>query len=148
MLRFSISIIKDWSGPSSLRVSPRIKSLAGHCNSNGITALCIRSKHFGAEQMVVDIHRSSDGGLDVRNPHALKLADSVNGEFLAPVGNTLITSRETENLVRTCYLPSVRQHLTAFDGDNTATQEPTNVLPELPRWLCCTGYGYEGITVR
>ena len=43
----------------------------------------------------IDIHRSSDGGLDVRNPHALQLADSVNSEFFAPVDNTLITSRET-----------------------------------------------------
>ena len=49
--------------------------------------------------MVVDIHRSSDGRLDVRNSHALKLADSVNSEFFAPVGNTLITSRETEELL-------------------------------------------------
>ena len=39
-----------------------------------------------------------------------------------PVGNTLITSRETEDLVRTCYLSSVRQHLTAFDGENAAAQ--------------------------
>ena len=31
--------------------------------------------------MVVDIHRSSDGGLDVCNPHALQLADNVNSEF-------------------------------------------------------------------
>ena len=46
----------------------------------------------GAEQMMVDIHRSSDGGLDVRNPHALKLADSMNSELFALVGNTLITS--------------------------------------------------------
>ena len=52
ILRFSTSIIKDWSGPSSLQVSPRIKSLAGHHNSNGSTTLYIRSKHFGAEQMV------------------------------------------------------------------------------------------------
>ena len=98
--------------------------------------------------MVVDIHRSSDGGLDVRNPHALQLADSVDSEFFAPVGNTLITSRETEDLVRTCYLPSTRQHLTAFDGDNTAAQQLTNVLLELPHWLCFTGYDYDGITVR
>ena len=97
--------------------------------------------------MMVDIHQSSDGGLDVRNPHALQLADSVNSEFFAPVGNTLITSRETEDLVRTCYLPSARQHLTAFDGDNTAAQQLTNVLLELPHWLCFTGYDYDGITV-
>ena len=148
ILRFSISIIKDWIGVPSLQLSPRIKSLAGHRNSNGSTTLYIRSKHSGTEQMVVDIHRSSDGGLDVRNPHALELADSVNSEFFAPVDNTLITSRETEDLVLTCYLPSVRQHLTAFDGYNAAVQQPTNVLPELTRWLCFTGYGYEGITVR
>ena len=43
----------------------------------------------------------------------------MNSEFFAPVGNTLITSREMEDLIRTCYLPAVRQHLTAFDGDNT-----------------------------
>ena len=92
--------------------------------------------------MVVDIHRGSDGGLDVRNPHALELADSVNSEFFAQVDNTLIASGGTEDLVRTCYLPS------AFDGDNTAAQQPTNVLPELSRWLCFTGYGYNGITVR
>ena len=98
ILRFSISIIKDWSSPPSLQVSPRIKSLAGHRNSNGSTTLYIRSKHSGAEQMVVDIHRSSDGGLDVRNPHAMELADSVNSEFFAPVGNILLTSRETEDL--------------------------------------------------
>ena len=53
----------------------------------------------------------------------------MNSEFFASVGNTLITSRETEDLVRTCYLPWVRQHLTAFDGDNTAAQQPANVLP-------------------
>ena len=65
------------------------------------------------------------------------------------MGNTLITSGETEGLVRTCYLPSsVRQHLTAFDGDNTTASQPTNVLPELPRWLCFIGYSYEEITVR
>ena len=93
ILRFSISIIKDWGSPPSLEVSPRIKSLASHRNSNGSTALCTRSKHSGAEQMVVDIHRSSDGVLDVRNPHALKLTDSVNSKFFTPVGNTLITSR-------------------------------------------------------
>ena len=99
--------------------------------------------------MVVDIHQSSDGELDVRNPHALQLADSVDSEFFAPVGNTLIARRETKDLVRTCYLPSsVRQHLTAFDGVNTATQQPTNLLPELPRWLCFTGYGYDGIALR
>ena len=78
ILRFSISIIKDWSGPPSLQVSPRIKSLAGHCNSNGSTTLYIRSKHSGAKQMVVDIHRSSDGGLNIRSPYALELADNVN----------------------------------------------------------------------
>ena len=99
ILRFSISIIKDWSGPPSLQVSPRIKSLAGHRNSNSSTTLYIRSKHSGAEQMVVDIHQGSDWGLDVRNPHALQLAESVNSEFFAPVGNTLITSRETEELL-------------------------------------------------
>ena len=78
--------------------------------------------------MVVDIHRSSDGGLNIRSPHALELADNVNSEFFASVGNTLITSRETEDLVRTCYLPWVRQHLTAFDGDKyggTATRQRT-----------------------
>ena len=47
ILRFSISIIKDWSGPPSLQVSPRIKSLAGHRNSNGSTTLYIRSKLSG-----------------------------------------------------------------------------------------------------
>ena len=78
ILRFSISIIKDWSGPLSLQASPRIKSLAGSRNSNGGTTLYIRSKHSGAEQMVVNINRSSDGRLDVRNPDALQLADSVN----------------------------------------------------------------------
>ena len=93
---------------------------------------------------MADIHRSSDGGLDVCNPYALEPADSVNSEFFAPVGNTLITSRETEDLVRTCYLPSVRQHLTAFDADNTAAQQPTNVLPELPCRLCFTDHGYYG----
>ena len=72
----------------------------------------------------------------------------MDSEFFAPVGNTLITSRETEDLVRTCYLPSVSQHLTAFDGDNTAAQQPTNVLLELPHWLCFTGYGYDRMTVR
>ena len=81
MLRFSISISKDWSSPPSLQVSPRIKSLAGHSNSNDSTTLYIRSKHSGGEQIVVDIHRSSDEGLNVRNPHALQLADSVNNEF-------------------------------------------------------------------
>ena len=55
--------------------------------------------------MMVDIHRSSDGGLDVRNLHALKLADSVNSEFFAPVGNTLITRRETKDLVPATYPP-------------------------------------------
>ena len=104
----------------------------------GSTTLHIRSKHSGAEQMVVDIRLSSDWGLNVRNPHTLQLTDSLNSEFFAPVGNTLITSRETEDLVRTCCLPSARQHLTAFDGDNTA-QQPTNVLLELPHWLCFTG---------
>ena len=73
ILRFSISIIKDWIGVPSLQLSPRIKSLAGRCNSNRSTTLYIRSKHTGAGQMVVDIHRSSDGGLDVRNPYALEL---------------------------------------------------------------------------
>ena len=49
--------------------------------------------------MVADIHRSIDGGgLDVRNPHVLELADSVNSEFFAPVGNTLITIRERRDL--------------------------------------------------
>ena len=61
ILRFSINIIKDWSGPP-LQMSPPIKSLAGQRNSNGSTTLYIRSKHSGAEQMVVDIHRSNDGG--------------------------------------------------------------------------------------
>ena len=36
--------------------------------------------------MVVDIHQSSDGGMDVRNPDALELAlelaDSMNSEFV------------------------------------------------------------------
>ena len=32
-------------------------------------------------------------------PHALELADSVDCEFFAPVGNTVITSRETEDQV-------------------------------------------------
>ena len=91
----------------------------------------MRSKHSVTEQMMADLHRSSDGGLEVRNPHALQLADSVNSEFFAPVCNTLITSRETEHLVRTCYLPSVRQNLTAFDWDNIGGgTAATNVLPE------------------
>ena len=49
ILRFSISIIKDWSSPPSLQVSPRIKSLAGHRNNNGSTTHYIRSKHSGAK---------------------------------------------------------------------------------------------------
>ena len=61
ILRFSINIIKDWSGPPSVQVSPHIKSLAGYGNSDGSTTLCIRGKHSGAEQMVSDIHRSTDG---------------------------------------------------------------------------------------
>ena len=73
--------------------------------------------------MMVDIHQSSDRGLDVRNPHALQLADSVNSEFFAPVGNTLITSRETEDLVRTCYLPSDRSCPTGSVAPVTATRE-------------------------
>ena len=88
------------------------------------------------------------GGLDIRNPHGLQLADSVDSEFSPPVGNTLIISHETEDLVRTCYLPSVSQHLTAFNGDSTAAQQPTNVMLELHRWLCFTGYGYDGIAMR
>ena len=126
-------------------MSRHIKSLAGHRTSNGSTTLNIRSKHYEAAQMVVDIHWSSDGRLDLRNPHALKLADSVSSEFFASVGNTLITSRETKDLVRTCYLPSVRQHLTAFDGVNTAAQQPTSVLPGLPLALF---HDYDGIAVR
>ena len=82
ILPFSISIMKDWSSLLSLQVSPRIKSLAGYRNSNGSTTLYIRSKHSGAGQMVVDIHRSSDGGMDVRNPDALELADGMNSEFV------------------------------------------------------------------
>ena len=136
-----MSIIKDWSSPPSLQVSPRIKLLAGHSNSNDSTTPYIRSKHSGAELIVVDIHRSNDRGLDVHNPHVLELADSASSKFFAPVGSTLITTRETEELVRNCYLPSVCQHLTTFDGDNTAAQQLTNLLPELPRWLCFTGYG-------
>ena len=96
--------------------------------------------------MMVDLHRSRGEGLGVRNPHTLELADSVSSEFFAPVGNTPITSRETKDLVRTCYLPSVRQHLTAFDGVNTVAQQPTSVLPELPLTLF-HGYGYDGIAV-
>ena len=111
ILRFSISIIKDWSGPPSLQVSPRIKSLAGHRNSNGSTTLNIRSKHSEAEQMVVDIHRSSDGGLDVRNPHVLELADSMDCEFFAPVDSTVITSQETEELL---YMPHFFLHRVFF----------------------------------
>ena len=45
--------------------------------------LYIRSKHSEAEQVVVDIHRRTEGGLDVRNP--LKLANSVNSA-LCPGG--------------------------------------------------------------
>ena len=97
--------------------------------------------------MVVDIHRSSNGGPNVRNPHALELADSVSSEFFAPVGNTLISSRETKDLVLTCYQPSVRQHLTAFDGVNTAAEQPTSVLPELSLTMFY-GYDYDGIAVR
>ena len=86
ILPFSISIMKDWSSLLSLQMSPRIKSRAGYRNSNGSTTLYIRSKHSEAEQMVVDIHQSSDGGMDVRNPDALELAqelaDSVNSEFV------------------------------------------------------------------
>ena len=73
--------------PPSLQVSPRVKSLAGHRNSNGSTTPYIRSKHSGTRQMVVDIHRSSDGGLEVRNPHALQLADS--GKRVSPRWATL-----------------------------------------------------------
>ena len=61
-------------------------------------------------------------------PHALQLAESVNSEFFAPIGNALITSPEAEDLLHTYYLPSVRQHPTAFDGDNTAAQ-PTHQRP-------------------
>ena len=32
--------------------------------------------------MVVDIHQSSDGGMDVRNPDALELAESMNSELV------------------------------------------------------------------
>ena len=117
ILRFSINIIKDWSCPPSLQVSPRIKSLTGRYNSNGSTTPYIRSKHSGAEQIVVDIHRSSDRGLDVRNPHSLELADSVSSVFFNPVGNTLSDYQSGDGGSGT-YL--VRQHLTAFDGDNTA----------------------------
>ena len=101
ILRFSISIIKDWSGPHLYRCLPVLSRWPVTVTSSGSTTLYIRSKHSGAEQMVSDIHRSSDGGLDVRNPHALEMADSVNSKFFAPVGNTLITSRETKKLLCT-----------------------------------------------
>ena len=117
ILRFSVSIIKDWSDPPSLQVSPLIKSLAGHRNSIGSTTPYIRSKHSGAEQIVVDFHRSSDRGLDVRNPHSLELVDSVSSVFFTPVGNTMSDYQPGDGGSGT-YL--VSQHLTAFDGDNTA----------------------------
>ena len=65
------------AAPPSLQVSPLIKSLAGHRYTNGSTMLYTCRKHSGAEQMVADIHRSSDGGLNARNSHALELADRV-----------------------------------------------------------------------
>ena len=65
-------------------------------------------------------------------PHALQLAESVNSEFFAPVGNALITSREAEDLLHSYYLPSVRQHLTAFDGDNTVAQPPQRTAGAAP----------------
>ena len=101
ILRFSISIIKDWSAPHLCRCLPILSRWPVTVTSNGSTTLYIRSKHSGAEQMVSNIHQSSDGGLDVRNPHALEMADSVNSKFFAPVGNTLITSRETKELLCT-----------------------------------------------
>ena len=148
ILRFSTSIIKDWSGPPSLQVSPRIKLLAGHLYSNGSTTLYIRSKHSGAELIVVDIHRSSDEGLNVRNPHALQLADSVNSAF-HPGGQHSDYPPGDGGSGMYLLLALGTPTFTAFDGDNTAAaQQPANVLPELLRWLCFTGYGYNGITVR
>ena len=119
ILRFSISIIKDWSSPPSLQVSPRIKSLAGHRNSNGSTTLYIRSKYSGAEQLVADLRRRSDGRLDVRTPYAMELADRV---LWLPVG------RRWTRCVPATYPRYTNQHLTAFDGDNTAAQQPSNAI--------------------
>ena len=77
ILRFSTNIIKDWSGPHLYGCLPVLGRWLVTVTAMAAPRFTSAAKHSGAEQMVADFHRSSDGRQDVRNPHALQLADSV-----------------------------------------------------------------------
>ena len=109
IFRFSIIIIKSWSGPhlhGYLHILGRwpatVTTMTATCSTSATSTL-------GLSGWWLIFTAAVTGGLDVRNPHVLELADSVKSEFFAPVGNTLITSRERENLVRICSENSFRR---------------------------------------
>ena len=148
ILRFSISITKDWRGPHLYRCLPILSRLPITVTAMAAPRSSSAASTLGLRRWWLIFTGAVTGDWMSAIPHALQLADSVNSEFSSG-GQRSDTRRETEDLVCTCYRPSVCQHLTAFDGDNTAAaQQPTNVPPELLRWLCFTGYGYDGITLR
>ena len=98
ILRFSISIIKVGAVPhlhGCLHILGRwpatVTTMAATCSTSATSTL-------GLSRWWLIFTAAVTRGLDVRNPHVLELADSVNSEFFAPVGNTLITIRERRDL--------------------------------------------------
>ncbi|CAM3490074.1 hypothetical protein [Parendozoicomonas haliclonae] len=142
-----------WITKGQENATPRVKAMFGGreryvATADAPVSLYLRTKHAGKDMVKVPVQLQGEN-LVVGDVEELKLSDSVNGEFFSVVGHTLITSRETEDYVRTGYLPSVRHHVSAFsDMATDEVQPPRDMLPELPKWVFYTGYGFDGISVR
>ena len=132
ILRFSISIKKDWSGPHLYRCLPVLSRWPVTVTAMAAPRSTSAASNLGLSRWWLIFTGAVTGDWMYAIPHALQLAESVNSEFFAPVGNALITSREAEDLLHSYYLPSVRQHLTAFDGDNTVARPPQRTAGAAP----------------
>ncbi len=142
-----------WTTNGQENITPRVKAMVSVreraiATVDAPVEIYLRTKHAGKDLLKVNV-QMSNGELAVGEPEELKLSGSVNCEFFSIVGQTLLTGRETEDYVRHGYLPSVKHHVSAFKtGQTPETQQPANILPELPKWVFYTGHGYDGIFTR
>ena len=88
----------------------------------------------------------------------VNLPDVTNNEFFTVVGNTLLTSAETEDYARRFHIglhAGIKNLQTMYfsgyraDGNGGSKEKPhEDILPALPAWVPYTGWGFDGIHAR
>ena len=136
--------------------NPRVKSFYAARSADSTTGerytLFLRTKHLGPELVKIPV-TYKDGDLSAEPAKALRLSDTYNTEYFTAVGNTLISTLETEDAYRMFHaylLGHVAElaipQLGAFviDSDCEHRQHYKRAL-RLPEYLPYTRYGLDGI---